>query len=84
MAPIVAGARGSVLPGAVPLPHRAGEGGGDGRRHQEGHPPGPAHLLLHLVLAGRGGASGGDEEVSTRSRTGAHYIEPVKVKGLFT
>lgn len=46
------GARGSVFPGAVSVPHGAGEGGGDGGRHQERHPPGPAHLLLHLLVAG--------------------------------
>lgn len=72
-----AGARGPFLPGAVSVSHSSGEGGGHGRRHQEGHPPGPAHLLLHLLLAGWGGAGGGDEEVNsqTHAKTRQQQIE---------
>lgn len=47
---VAAGIRGFVFSGAVSVPHGAGEGGGDGGWHQEGHPPGQAHLLLHLFL----------------------------------
>lgn len=57
------GARGAVFPGAVLVPHGAGEGGGDGGRDQARHPPGQVHLLLHLLVSGRGGAGGGNEEV---------------------
>lgn len=46
------GTRGSVFPGAVSVSHGAGEGGGNSGWYQEGHPPGPAHLLLHLLLTG--------------------------------
>lgn len=58
-----AGARGSVLPGALPVSHGAGEGGGHGGRHQEGHPSGPTHLLLYILLTRWGGTGGGNEEV---------------------
>ena len=57
------GARGAVFPGAVFVPHGAGEGGGDGGRDQARDPPGQVHLLLHLLIAGWGGAGGGNEEV---------------------
>lgn len=48
------------------MPHGAGEGRGDGGRDQARHPSGQVHLLLHLLIAGRGGAGGGYEEVKLK------------------
>ena len=62
--PSTTGARGAVFPGAVFVPHGAGEGGGDCRWHQAWHPPGKVHFLLHLLISRRGGTGGGHEEVS--------------------
>ncbi len=61
--PSTAGARGAVFPGAVFVPHGAGEGGGDSGRDQTWHPSGQVHVLLHLLISRWGGAGGGHEEV---------------------
>lgn len=63
---VSAGARGSVLPGPLPVSHSAGEGGGHGGRHQEGHPSGPTNLLLYILLTRWGGAGGGNEKVTMK------------------